>query len=75
MSNVISIKGLPDNMIRRIVTKEITETELAYANIGTILLIPVEARRTLVVFDVKGEWNYISDKPVPTLLACLAAGE
>ena len=54
----IIVKGLPDHMIRRILPGEITDTEIAYANINTILFFPMEEGGTLVVFDVKGEWNY-----------------
>ena len=69
MSKVISIKGLPDNIIRRIVSDKISDVELAYANIETILLISSEDERTRIVFDVKSEWNYVSDMDVPELLS------
>ena len=73
MSKVISLKGLPDHMVRRLIQKEVSESELAYAGIKTVLLIPMEDGGTMIVFDVKSEWNYIADTDVESLL-CRMAG-
>ena len=57
----IIVKGLPDNMIRNILPDEITDTEIAYANINTILFFPIEDGGSFVVFDAKSEWSYLTD--------------
>ena len=72
MSKAISLKGLPNHMVRRLIQKEISESELAYAGIGTVLLVPMEDGGTMVVFDLKSEWNYIADANVEELFSCMA---
>ena len=71
----IIIKGLPDYMIRRILQKEVSDTELAYANIRTILFIQSGESGTLVVFDVKSEWNYITDASIEDLFGRLSGDD
>jgi len=71
----IIIKGLPDYMIRRILQKEVSDTELAYANIRTILFIQSGESGTLVVFDVKSEWNYITDASIEDLFGLLSGDD
>jgi hypothetical protein len=58
MNNVVVLKGLPDRMILRILPKEVSNTEFAYANTRTVILIPMEENVTFVAFDDKDEWNY-----------------
>ena len=61
MSDMIIIKGLPDNIIRRILPKEASDSELAYAYTKTVILIPMDEGGTFVAFDGKEEWNYRTD--------------
>ena len=72
----IIVKGLPGHMIRRILPVEIavgiTDTEIAYANINTILFLPTGDGGTLVVFDVKSEWNYKTDAGAEELFGYLS---
>jgi len=72
MGKTIIIKGLPDRMIRRILPEEATDTELAYAMLKTLLLLPTEDGGTLVVFDVKSEWNYLTDISAEELFGRMA---
>jgi len=60
-NKTIIVKGLPDHMIRRILPVEVSNSEFAYASIGTILLIPTAEGGTFVVFDIRSEWNYLAD--------------
>ena len=59
-------------MLKRILPIETNGSELAYANIDTILLIPTEDGGTYIVFDVKGEWNYLSDDGIEELFVKLS---
>ena len=72
MNKVISLTGLPDRMVRRLIQKEVSESELAYAGIGTVLLVSREDDCTLVVFDVKSEWNYTDDQSIEDLFRRMA---
>jgi hypothetical protein len=54
-------------MLRRILPEEAGHAEAAYANIKTVLLIPAEEGKTLVVFDTRSEWSYMSDKSAEEL--------
>jgi hypothetical protein len=71
-TKTIILKGLPDYMVRRILPGDITDTEIAYANIGTILFLQTGEGGTLVVFDVKSEWNYVTDESVEELFGCMS---
>ena len=71
----IILKGLPDTMIRRILPEKITDTEIAYANIGTILFIPATDGGTLVVFDTRSEWNYVTDEGFEELFNCMSGDD
>ena len=72
MSNTIIIKGLPDHMIRRILPEEVSDTGIAYAMIKTVLFMPTSDGGTFVVFDIKSEWNYITDKTSEDLFALMS---
>ena len=56
----IILRGLPYSMIRRILPKKISDTELAYAGIKTVLLMSTEDGGTYVIFEGRGEWNYLT---------------
>ena len=71
MKKVISIKGLPDSMIKRILPEEVSDSEYAYSNIQTVLLIP-EEDKTQVVFDIRRDWNYLTDQSAEELFASMA---
>ena len=61
MNKAIILKGLPSHMIRRILQHEVSDSELAYANISTVLFMPTGDCGTFVIFDIKSEWNYQTD--------------
>jgi len=71
----IILKGLPDYMIKRLVPPAITASGIAYANIGTILFLPIEEGGTLVVFDVKSEWNYVTHAGPEELFGWMSGNE
>ena len=74
MSSTVILKNLPDRMVHRILPEGISVSELAYANIKTVLLIPTEGGGTYVVFDIKGEWNYLSDIGIDELFGLMSGG-
>ena len=74
MNNVI-IKGLPDHIIQRILPKGISTSMVAYANINTVILMPIANGRTYVIFDYKDEWNYLTKKSIDELFRCMSEPE
>jgi len=68
----IILKGLPDHMIRRLLPERVTGTEIVYANIGTVMFLDAGEDGTLVVFDVKSEWNYVTAAGVEELFGCMS---
>jgi len=63
----IILKGLPYSMIRRILPKRVSDGELAYAGISTVLLMSTADGGTYVVFEDYSEWNYMTYVSAGTL--------
>ena len=75
MGDMIIIKGLPDHMIRRILLKEASNSELAYVYTKTIILIPMDEGGTFVAFDGNEDWNYRTDMGTEELLGRMSGIE
>lgn len=71
--NTVVIKGLSDSMLLRILPHKPTPNDLSYAHINTVLFIPTEKRKTIVVFDARNEWNYTADMSVEELFSTMSA--
>ena len=56
----ITLRDLPYSMIKRILPKKVSDAELAYAGIRTVLFIPTIDGGTYVVFENYSEWNYLT---------------
>jgi len=72
MRNVIVLKGLTDKMIMRIAPEEVSNTEIAYSNVNTVLIMPTLENRVFIVFDTKSEWNYETYQSAKDIFARLA---
>ena len=70
--NPITIKGLPNRMIRRILPKHVSDDDFAFSYIPAIKLLPTVDGRTEVDFGVMEEWNYKTFCSTEDLLARLA---
>ena len=71
-TKMIILKGLPDNMVRRILPDEISDTEITYANISTVVLVPMDDGNPFVAFDGRDEWNYKADVGVEELFRMMS---
>ena len=63
----ITLRGLPYSMIRRILPKKVSDGELAYAGISTVLLMSTDDGGTYVILEGYGEWNYLTYVSAGTL--------
>jgi len=64
MRHVRTFNGLPDKMIRRILPRKVSNSELAAANIQTITLMPILEKAIYIVFgitDVQSKFNYVTE--------------
>jgi len=72
MRNVITLVGLTDRMLRRIVPENVSDTDIVYSNVQRVLLMPTFEGVVSVVFDNKSEWDYPTELTVEEIFARLA---
>ena len=71
-TKMLVLKGLPDYIVRRILPDEISDTDIAYANINTIVFVPMDNGTQFVAFDGRDEWNYKADVGVEELFRMMS---
>jgi hypothetical protein len=54
----LAIGGKLDKQIERLLSGRVSMTEIAYANIRTVVFLEMEDGRARILFGGKDEWNY-----------------